>query len=281
MNAPEQIQQLHNQVAAAATFFGETFPEIHPNYYPGAAAAPAAPPPPIDQNTAGLFSAVQLSRDVPANVQADLETASRCMLNLTSLGTTYCQSRAAKANNPDLLFDTSVWKQVLVNYPLLGPFSFQNTGYKKTIRGVELSSEFLQSILGFATKGPLLGAFQSFIGSFGQKISAGVDSSSKPFHFASNTVFIDAQQVGNTLMVMPHLKMYFCDFTSKDRKVYSSCASATLIDVDLQYIEVDAIWNFALYKSNATVQAAFDKLVGASAINKIEEATTFFSDKVS
>ncbi|WP_167352380.1 hypothetical protein [Paraburkholderia caribensis] len=55
------------------------------------------------------------------------------MLNLTSLGTTYCQSRAAKANNPDLLFDTCVWKQVLVNYPLLGPCSFQNTGVPGTM----------------------------------------------------------------------------------------------------------------------------------------------------
>jgi hypothetical protein len=281
MNAPEQVQQLHNQVATAATFFGQVFPEIHPNYYPGVAAAPAAPPPPVDQNTSGLFSAVQLSKDAPASVQNDMETAARCMLNLTSLGTTYCQSRAAKANNPDLLFDTSVWKPVLVNYPLLGPFDFQMSGFKKTVRGVDISSEFLQSILGFVAKGPVLGAFQTFIGSFGQKISAGVDSSSKPFHFASNAVFIDVQQVGNNWMVMPHLKMYFCDFTSKDRKIYSSCASATMVDIDLEYIAVDTIWNFELYKSNPSVKAGFDKLVGASALNKIEEATTFFSDTVS
>ncbi|MCP3713234.1 hypothetical protein M3I54_41320 [Paraburkholderia sp. CNPSo 3274] len=75
----------------------------------------------------------------------------------------------------------------------------------------------------------------AFIGALGPKISAAVDSSSKPFHFAANTVFIDAVQDGQTWMVTPHLKMFFCDFTAKDRNVYASCASNSLVDMDLQW----------------------------------------------
>jgi len=275
--------QLHGQLVAGATFFGSELWNLHPNFLAAAAPGEATPtpPPPIDKTDGGLFSAVQLTKEVAAEVQADMTKASTCMLNLTSLGTTYCQSVAAKANNPDLLFDTATWKQVLLHYPMLGPMSFKDTGYSKSIRGVELSSAFLQQILGFAATGPVVGAFQTFIGSFGNKISAGVDKSSKPFHFASNTVFIDAQQVGNEWIVLPHLKMFFCDFTSQERKVYSSCGSATMLDVNLRYIEVDAIWNFQLYKSDPTVAAAFDKLVGASNINKISEAATFFGGTVS
>lgn len=271
-----QLTCLHNQISDAYSFFGQQMPELHPNYLPLLRSAPA-PTESIDDNKSGIFSVVQLTKEVAATIQPDLEKASECMLGLAALGTGYCQRAAAKANNPELLFDTTTWKQVLVHYPLLGPFSFERSGYSKTIRGVELSTEFLKQILQFPVTGPVLGAFQSFISSFGQKISAGVDKSSKPFHFAANTVFIDAQQVGNNWMVVPRLKMFFCDFTSSERKIYTSCASSNAVDVKMDYIAVEAVWNYQQYKNDREVAQRFDKLINKNAIDQITDSDNFFN----
>ena len=275
-----QLQCLHHQISDARSFFGQHIHELHPNYMRSALASAPAAPESIDGNPAGVFSVIKLAKEVPANVQQDLDKATECMMGLTALGTAYCQRAAIQASNPDLLFDTETWKSVLVHYPLLGPFSFQRTGYSKSVRGIELSAEFLKQMLGFSGAGPVVAAFQAFIGSFGEKIQAGVDTSSKPFHFAANTVFIDAQQVGNNWTIFPHLKMFFCDFTSKQRKVFTSCASSTMVDVKLDYIEVDTIWNYLQYKSNADVRQRFDQLTGKSAVKQIEDSDNFFNGLV-
>src|SRR6201747_3195676 len=76
--------QLHSQLVAGASFFGGELQNLHPNFL-AAASAPgdATPPPPIDKTDGGLFSAVQLTKEVAAEVQADMTKASTCMLNLT------------------------------------------------------------------------------------------------------------------------------------------------------------------------------------------------------
>lgn len=272
-----ELQCLHHQISDARSYFGQQIHELHPNYMRAEGLRSAAAPESIDDNKSGVFSVIKLEKEVAANVQQDLDKATECMMGLTALGTAFCQRAAAQANNPELLFDTETWKSVLVHYPLLGPFSFNRSGYSKSIRGLELSGEFLKQLLGFAGSGAVLAAFQAFIASFGEKISAGVDTSNKPFHFAANTIFIDAKQVGNNWTVFPHLKMFFCDFSSKQRKVFTSCSSATMVDVKLDYIEVDTIWNYQQYKSNAQVQQRFDQLIGKSAVKQIEDSDNFFN----
>lgn len=276
LNDPQHHQQLEQQLDQARLFFspsGATSRSAVGQLY----AAPEPTLPKIEENKNGVFSVVHLKKKVAASIQDDLDRASECMINLAYLGTQHCQRLANKKNDPDLLFDTKSWKDVLTHYPMLGPFQFERSKFNQKIRGLDFSSEVLTRILGAAVGGPVVEAFQKFLGGFGTQIKAGVDRSSKPFHFVANTVFIDAKQSGNTWMVEPKLRMYFCDFTSRQSKVYTSCASATMTEVDLDYIAVEAVWNYALYKRDRAVAEKFDKLVGNTAMSQLDESENFFN----
>jgi hypothetical protein len=198
----------HNQVKTAGTSVHRVSAPRHPDSLDAAVSAPAPRPPPIDQNTVSLPGAVDLTREVAAEIQDDMNQASPRMLNLTSSGatsgatsgTTYCQGVAAKVNNPDLRFDTATREQILLHHPLPGPLAFQDTGYSETIRGAELSSKFPQQVPGFAIAMNFARHVPAFVASFGRKTSAGLDTSSTPLHVASNTICIDPRQVGNQLI---------------------------------------------------------------------------------
>ena len=277
LNDPQHHQQLEQQLDQARMFFSP--PRAMPRSVSGLVATAAVEPPlpTLEDNTNGVFSVVHLKKKVAASLQDDLDRASECMINLAYLGTQHCQRLANKKNNPDLLFDTQSWKDVLNHYPMLGPFQFEQSKFNQKIRGLEFSTEVLTRILGASVAGPVVEAFQKFLGTFGTQIKAGVDQSTKPFHFVANTVFIDAKQSGNTWMVEPKLRMYFCDFTSRQSKVYTSCASATMTEVDLDYIAVEAVWNYPLYKRDRAVAEKFDQLVGNTAMSQLDESENFFN----
>lgn len=220
-----------------------------------------------DQNPADLFIAVQLCREVPSHVEPDMIVARNCMVDVTSLATSH-QRRAAQ------LFDSSSWKTTLSYVPLLEAVTSERKIYDGRIRGVDVSGEFLRSILGFgAAKGPATVRFHEFIGSLGSKISGAVDPAGKPFHFAASTVFIDAVQDGRTWKITPRLKMYFCDFTARDKNALIEWS-----EQDLQYTELVATWEFDRYKRDKT---RFDELIAATRPARIDQTEIFFCDALS
>lgn len=155
--------------------------------------------------------------------------------------------------------------------------------FKQSMRGVEVATSFIKTMVGWASGAGIVSAFSDFLGTIGDQISAGVQS--KQTSMDTYNISFGYQPVldsaGNWQLISK-AEYYFISFNESNKKVYSSCASTEAYDFEFSYQKGTLLLNWATLSSdiNKSARTQLDSMIGASAVDDIAKAKNFFGTKV-
>lgn len=155
--------------------------------------------------------------------------------------------------------------------------------FQETMKGVEVATSFIKTMVGWASGAGIASAFSNFLGTIGQQISAGVQSeqTSMDTYNVSFSYQPVLDSAGNWQLISK-AEYYFISFNESNKKVYSTCASVEMYDFEFNYQKGTLLLNWANLNSdvNQTARKDFKDVIGASAVDDVAKAKNFFGAKV-
>lgn len=163
------------------------------------------------------------------------------------------------------------------------PVSIQKYQYQEHIKGVEVASSFLTTLIGWASGAGIAASFTQFLGTLGDQIRAGIASKNTTMNtYNLSFSYQPVQNSAGGWELMSLAEYYFINFSESEKSVYSNCASAEIFDFDFTYEKGSLLLNWASLSSpvNATAKADWDSTIGAATVDDVEKAKNFFGKKV-
>lgn len=244
------------------------------------AMAPGAPPPPEPKPTGGLISYILASETVSPTAQKSLDLQLKYLTSLAGVGNAYARKTANEANNPNLVYDLTLWQNIYNNLPLMGNSQFDTQTYSQTSAGIEIATKFIEMILGFAVGGgPALAGFGKFLSGLGETIKLGVELKNQSYTSATIASVIRTQ-AAQPDKVEAYLQGYWIDFTADQKTVYMACATAQSMTIRFNYKFANSLFNVGAL-DDPTVKANFDAFLSGTQIADIAKSSKFFGGSFS
>jgi hypothetical protein len=233
----------------------------------------------FNSSDTGLMSVVLAQKIVPPEVQAELDVQRENLINLTGVASAYVRKQADETKDPNIVYNTELWQNVYNHLPLMGPCTFIDQNFTQNMKGVEIASSFVGTILGAVVgSGAAVDSFRSFLTGLGDSIRLGISSGTKDYHVGSIGIVLEGLQVGNEIKINPWLKAYFIDFTQENREVYSNCASYESFNISFRYRTAISLFNYGALKDPA-IKKEYETFLHGTQIDDIKTASNFFGGK--
>jgi len=186
-----------------------------------------------------------------------------------------CSSHMRSLNDNDKLFDPDLWLESFRHLPLISYGNLENTEMSERVRGVEIATKFLSTVVGFATTGgAALVGFQKFLESMGDQIRLGTSKSSNKYNVCMVATGVT---MGNDGRLVANIKGFFLDYEQSKKVVSSNCASYDEYDMSFKYRRIDGVLNYSfLDKGHEDVKKQLDQLLNKSQIDDIAASFNFF-----
>jgi len=224
----------------------------------------------------GLLNFITVSEKVPSYLDKTFDEVRKDMISLAGIGTAFARRVAEREKKPELLYDTRVWEPIFNKFPLVGPSRFEEKSFNQKIKGIEISTKFLQTIFqATISSGAALKSFREFLADQGKTVSAGIQANSDGYRFGSISIVIEAVPFGDRQILVPKLKGYFLTFNRKDLKWTTGCASGNLLEVDFRFRTATTVFNYEALEDDQTKKAFRDLLRGRTQAN-IADSRNFF-----
>ncbi|MEE4463964.1 hypothetical protein V2S84_17955, partial [Azotobacter chroococcum] len=154
--------------------------------------------------------------------------------------------------------------------------------FKQSMKGVEVATSFLNTMVGWASGAGVVDQFSKFMGTLGEQIRAGTTSQGTSMD--TYNVSFSYQPIRDTAgnwQLVSIAEYYFISFTESEKTVYSSCASAKMFDFDFEYQKGRLLLNWASLKNEVNDQARKDwnDTIGATTVDDVQKAKNFFKAK--
>lgn len=142
--------------------------------------------------------------------------------------------------------------------------------------GLEVATKFLEIIMSaVVSQGAALAEFATWLGTQGDQIRAGASANQDTYNTVTVSVTSEAMQVGNGVVYVPKLHMYYIFFDRTNLKVTTICGSVEHYHIVFEYQEITKVFNYGALQDPA-VKKKFDDFLSGAAQRQIDDANTFF-----
>ena len=218
--------------------------------------------------------AKELSND-PA-VNKEVVRLSDTNIALSSIVNAYVNTLANTNNDPAIKKDPMVWWNAMNHLPLMGPSKIEGKTFKRQIKGIEVATDFINFILdAVSSQGDALKSFQQYLEKQGEAIKIGTEQNKDTYNTITLSVVTEAMTVGEEIVYLPKLKMYYVAFSRENFTFSGVCASYKEVKIDFEYQEVTTLFDYKALEV-PSVKEAFEKFVNGKRKKQIEDADTFF-----
>lgn len=221
-----------------------------------------------DEGTNGIL---QLGEKITGKLEEKADTLNQYLGDFSGL----CSAKMRSHNSSEKLFDPELWLECFRNLPLINFGKLEETSMSQSMKGVEIATSFLSTIVGFAVGGgPALVGFQNFLEKMGEQIRLGTDENTGNY-----TVSIVATGVtmGQDGRLLANMKGFFLDFKQSKSIVDLSCSSYKSFNVDFKYRRIDGTLNYSfLNEGKSEVREKLDVMLGKAQVDDIERSNNFF-----
>jgi len=235
--------------------------------------------------SSGQNTAVTVNQKAPDNTPtqtlSDAGTAYNYLTSMTGLVSAYMRKAADTKKDPDVLFDAKLWETTIEHIPLWDYENLRKETFSKTLTGIEVSTQFLAQMVGFAVdvaaSAADITAFTGFLTGLGDKIKAGSTTNTKGFETVNITwgvKFEDKAAAG--LQMVPWIKAYFIIFNESNKEIYTTCGSYQKYNYNFEYGLIEGIWDYQQLKSSSDVKSSVDALISKSVIDDVKNSQNYF-----
>jgi hypothetical protein len=178
------------------------------------------------------------------------------------------------------------WQEPLSAVPseFYTPTSITQYHFQQHMRGVEVATSFLGTLISWASGAGIVSSFGSFLSTLGDQIRAGVSSKNTQMNTYNLSFSYQPQQDSSgAWQLLALAEYYFISFTESEKTIYSSCASAESFDFDFKYQKGSLLLNWASLSSdvNKSAKKDWDGVISQSSVDDVAKAKNFFGSKVS
>jgi hypothetical protein len=268
-------------------FAGDT-PRRHPLEAFGDVLMGTDPTSAFQTGSSGQNTAITVNQKAPPNTPtqtlSDAATAYNYLTSMTGLVSAFMRKQANDKHDPDLLFDAKLWQDTVEHIPLWDYADLRKENFNKTITGIEVSTEFLAQMVGFAVdvaaSAADITAFTGFLTGLGDKIKAGKTTNTKGFETVNITWGVKFEDKGAAgLQMVPWINAYFIIFSESNKKIYTTCGSYEKYTYDFEYGLINGIWQYnELQKPD--VKSKVDSLINNSVIDDVKNSQNYFGGVV-
>jgi hypothetical protein len=239
---------------------------------------------PSGQNTAVTINQ-KVPENTPAAVLSDAQTSYNYLTSMTGLVSAFMRKQADAKKNPDVLFDAKLWETTVQHIPLWDYTNLHRETFSKTLTGIEISTEFLAQMVGFAidiaASAADIKAFTGFLNGLGEKIKAGSTTNSKGFETVNITWGVKFEDKGAAgMQLIPWINAYFIIFSETNKEIYTTCGSYQKYNYNFEYGLINGIWDYQRVKNSAIDKASVDSLISSSVIDDVKNAQNYFGGVV-
>lgn len=237
-------------------------------------------------NTTG--SIMQFNGTLPDGVSAADRTAFAALLKdqqfylQSGIGLVSAWMTRAYQQDPTQWANPANWQTPLSNLP---PEFYTLTEitqytYQQHIKGVQIATSFLATMVSWAAGAGLAGTFTSFLSSLGDQIRLGTQSKQATmdtYHVSFG--YQPVQDSTGAWQLVSTADYYFVSFSQSEKTVYSSCASAEIFDFDFSYRKGTLLLNWANLSSDLNKQNRKDwnGVITGSTHDDVTRSKNFFS----
>lgn len=251
---------------AANSFFEDTLAE-----------AIGEEPPYVDADGLVEFIVAKELVDDPV-VTAKLLQLKQYLVALCSIVTAYVNKEVEKTGDDKLRYDPQFWQKVVSNLPLMGPGKLEKYTYKRSIRGLEIATDFISFLMDVAVdSSKAVESFRTYLKNQGDAIRFGVDNNDDGYSSIVMSVIAEVMKVGTSLVYLPKLKLYKIQYTRHNSKFTSACASVNIVDIDLQYEYAVGLFDYEALE-DPVVKKDFDDFIQNKRKAQIDKSKQFFED---
>lgn len=217
----------------------------------------------------GCNGIMQLGEKITGDLADQANQINTYLLDYSGL----CSSKMRSYNDSDILFNPDKWLECYRHLPLVNYGELQKTEMNRKVKGVEIASSFLATILGFAVAGgPALVAFGNYLTSLGDQIRLGSDKGSSKYNVS---VIATGVTMGQDGRLLANIKGFFLDFEQSKTVISSNCASASWYDMKFSYRRIDGIMNYS-FLDRPDVKKQVDAMINGSQVDDVKKANNFF-----
>ncbi|MCD9031606.1 hypothetical protein LDO32_08810 [Luteimonas sp. Y-2-2-4F] len=177
------------------------------------------------------------------------------------------------------------WQSPLSNLPaeFYTPTEITQYTFQQHIRGVEIATSFLSTMIGWASGAGLAGSFTGFLQTLGDQIRLGTQSkqtSMDTYHLAFG--YQPVLDSAGTWQLVSTADYYFVSFSQSEKTVYSNCASAEVFDFDFKYRKGTLLLNWANLSNEINQQNRKDwnDVITGSTRDDVTKSKNFFGGNV-
>lgn len=185
------------------------------------------------------------------------------------------QQDPAQWANPDN------WQQPLSNLPaeFYTPAEITEYTFQEHMKGVQVATSFLTTMIGWATGAGLAASFTGFLQTLGSQISAGTESKSTTMDTYNLTFgYKPVQDSSGAWQLVSTADYYFVSFSQSEKTLYSSCASAESFDFDFKYRKGTLLLNWAALSNdiNKDNRKDWNDAISGATHDDVTKAKNFF-----
>nr|WP_019366199.1 hypothetical protein [Pseudomonas luteola] len=176
------------------------------------------------------------------------------------------------------------WQEPLSFLPsgFYTPTAITQYQFQQSMKGVEVATSFLNTMVGWASGAGIVSAFGQFLTTIGDQIRAGTTSKNTTMDTYNLSLSYKPMldPAGNWQLVSL-AEYYFISFSESDKTVYSNCASAEVYNFDFKYQKGQLLLNWADLVSdvNKDAKSGLDTIIGQSNVDDVSKAKNFFGAK--
>lgn len=173
------------------------------------------------------------------------------------------------------------WQSPLSNLPseFYTPTEITQYTFQEHIKGVEIATSFLTTMIGWASGAGLAGSFSGFLQTLGDQIRLGTQSKQSAMD-TYNLVFgyKPMQDPTGAWQLVSTADYYFVSFSQSEKSVYSNCASAETFDFNFKYRKGTLLLNWASLSNDANKdnRKSWDNVITGSTCDDVAKAKNFF-----
>jgi hypothetical protein len=174
------------------------------------------------------------------------------------------------------------WQSPLSNLPaeFYTPTEITQYTYQEQLRGVEIATSFLATMVSWASGAGLAGSFTGFLNTLGDQIRIGTQSKQTTMDTYHLTFgYKPLQDPSGAWQLVSTADYYFVSFSQSERTVYSSCASAEIFDFNFKYRKGTLLLNWANLSNDINKQNRQDwnGVITGSTHDDVTRSKNFFS----
>jgi hypothetical protein len=162
--------------------------------------------------------------------------------------------------------------------PFISGYSLEDKTYQRRVRGVEVSTQFLNILLDAVSgEGGALNSFRKFLADQGKTIGIKGTQTQEGYKFACIGMVHEVFQIeGGQWIYTPKIRLYFTHFTRKTFQISAGCASYEEFDFDFEVEKVVAPFRIETWRQDSTFRKQVDDFITKYNKANIERSENYF-----